>query len=107
MYIVLVKITVSLTLRISQGNNEWRDDWKQYIVNESGEHFKGKGGDHLGDEHKHQVMEGKSRNAATTSKVATVKASTSPSAAAVAAGDARPLLPRNVDINLIRHTLVA
>ena len=95
MYIEIVKITVSLTLRISQGNNEWRDDWKQYIVNESGEHFKGKGGDHLGDEHKHQVMEGKSRNAATTARVASVK------------GSALPPLPHNVDINLIPHTLVA
>ena len=96
MYIVLVNITVSLTLRMSQGNNEWRDDWKQYIVNQAGEHFKGKGGDHLGDEHKHQVMEGKSRNAATTARVATVKG-----------GGAHPPLPRNVDINLMPHTLVA
>mmetsp|Transcript_888 Transcript_888/g.783 ORF Transcript_888/g.783 Transcript_888/m.783 type:complete len:94 (-) Transcript_888:217-498(-) len=52
------------------GNGQWRDTWKKAIVEETGDHLKGKGGDHVADMHKVQVMEGKCRNAATTRRVA-------------------------------------
>ena len=81
------------------GNNEWRDEWKQRLVAEAGEHFKGKGGDHLGEQRKQPVMEGKNRNAATTARVAAAAAAASSAAAAAAAttGPSRVALPGMVE----------
>jgi hypothetical protein len=81
------------------GNNEWRDEWKQRVVAESGEHFKGKGGDHLGlgEQRKQPVMEGKSRNAATTARVAAAAAAASAAAAAATTGPSRVALTGMVE----------